>query len=85
LEKGLLFAVFFKSFLLLSLSFCAARGRSLSVSFALRRCGRVMESDVAEKAFLLLSSSSSFDRGKKGRKALFSPFFYFKSKKETNG
>ena len=45
-----------------------------------------MESDVAEKAFLLLvSSSSSFDRGKKGRKALFSPFFYFKSKKETNG
>ena len=38
-----------------------------------------MESDVAEKAFLLLSSSLSFDRGKKGRKALFSPFniFYF--------
>lgn len=39
----------------------------------------MMESDVAEKAFLLLSSSLSFDRGKKGRKALFSPFniFYF--------
>ena len=36
-----------------------------------------MESDVAEKAFLLLSSSSSFDRGKKGRKALFSPLFLF--------
>lgn len=41
-----------------------------------------MESDVAEKAFLLLSSSSSFDRGKKGRKALFSPFFYFKRKRK---
>lgn len=39
-----------------------------------------MESDVAEKAFLLLSSSSSFDRGKKGRKALFSPFFYLREK-----
>ena len=43
-----------------------------------------MESDVAEKAFLLLSSFtsslSSFDRGKKGRKALFSPFFYLREK-----
>lgn len=52
-----------------------------------------MESDVAEKAFLLLSSftsSSSLDRGKKGRKALFSPFnifcFFFKNNtKGTNG
>ena len=50
-----------------------------------------MESDVAEKAFLLLSSSLSFDRGKKGRKAPFSfpPlifFIFFKNNtKGTNG
>ena len=39
-----------------------------------------MESDVAEKAFLLLSSSLSFDRGKKGRKAYFPPFFILREK-----
>ena len=68
---------FFKSFLLLSLSFCAARGRSLSVSFALRRCGRVMESDVAEKAFLLSSRRRHLSIEAKREESPIFPFFLF--------